>query len=49
MIAELVNAIFNEYLRIFIGLVLGGLVFYFLVFGSSNILKKLFKPRDKDQ
>ena len=49
MFVEIIDAIFNEYLRIFIGLVCGGLIFYFLLFGSGNLLKKLFGPKDEDK
>lgn len=47
---ELIDIIFNQYLRIFVGVILVGLVIISLYFSYKDKLKKLlrFKNNDKD-
>ena len=40
---ELIDLIFNQYLRIFVGVVLIGLIIFSLLFKFKNKLKKKFK------
>jgi hypothetical protein len=44
---ELIDQIFNGYLRIFVGLIFVGLIFLSLFFSSKKNLKHLFESKDK--
>jgi len=44
---ELIDQIFNGYLRIFVGLIFVGLIFLSLFFSSKKTLKHLFESKDK--
>jgi hypothetical protein len=48
---ELIDIIFNQYLRIFVGIVLVGLVIFSLYYSYKDKLKKLlrFKTDSKDK
>jgi len=48
---ELIDIIFNQYLRLFVGVILVGLVCFSLYFNYKDKVKKLlnFKSNSKDQ
>ena len=47
LMIELIDQIFNGYLRIFVGLIFVGLIFLSLFFSSKKTLKHLFGSKDK--
>ena len=45
---ELIDVFFNQYLRIFVGILLVGLVIFSLSYSNKDKLKKLLRFKDKN-